>query len=63
MLVDRPNYNCIPINLTDRDLMAYSRFQTKIIVQKVTDHVNLGLKGQKAFEADQMRLGEFCEVN
>ena len=58
MLLDRPDITCIPICLLD-DLSPYAG-KTSIIVQKVTKHMDLAVKGQKAFENDQMRLEAFC---
>ena len=49
MLVDHADTVCVPINL-HHDLSFYAH--CRVIIQKVTAHMNVEEKGKEAFEAD-----------
>ena len=61
--MDRPEIVCVPIYL-NTDLAPYAaQYNIKVIVQKVTYHMDIEKKGLEKFEADQTRLDTFCAEN
>jgi hypothetical protein len=54
-LTDRPEFTCVPICLND-DFTPYGAFGIKVIIPKLTHHLDIKKKGNEAFEADQIRL-------
>ena len=64
-MTDRPDFVCVPINL-HHDLDIYGKggqYDIKVVIQKVTKHMDVEGKGRREFENDQLRMDSFCRKN